>query len=270
MSTPTALAVIGGGHMGSAIVRGVVRAAVLDAGRLVVAEPDPARQAPLALEGCRVEASARRALEQAGRDAAVLLAVKPQVFDRVADELGLLDGRLVISVMAGVRAADLARRLQGRVVRLMPNLAVSIGQGVIALSPGPGAAEADVDWVRALISPLGLVEPIDESLMDAFTALAGSGPAYLFYLAEGLIQGAVAAGFSPDVADRVVRQTLRGAAELLAGDEHVSAGEWRARVTSPGGTTAAGIAVLEEAGARQALARAVLAARDRAARLSRA
>lgn len=271
MSTPTALAVIGGGHMGLAMVRGVIRAGLLDPQRVAVAEPDYSKHPLLALEGCRVERSAAAAIAAAGADSAVLLAVKPQIFPAVADELtGKVDKRLVVSIMAGVRSGTIAERLRGRVVRVMPNLGVAVGTGMSALAPGPGATPADTAWVRALLETMGLVEGIDESLMDAFTAVAGSGPAYLFYLAEGMARGAVDAGFDPAVAERIVRQTLRGAAELLGDDEGLSAAGWRARVTSKGGTTAAAAATLDAAGVMDAVARAVVAARDRGAELSRA
>lgn len=255
--------------MGSAIARGVIRAGLLDAGRVVVAEPDVAKHPLLALEGCVVESSACAGLERAGEGSAVLLAVKPRDFQALAEEMGRVGNRLVVSVMAGVGSRTVAERLGGRVVRVMPNLGVSIGAGMTALAPGPGATADDAAWVRGLFEAMGRVEEIDESLMDAFTAVAGSGPAYLFYLAEGMTRGAVAAGFEPGVADRIVRQTLLGAAELLAGDEGLSAPDWRARVTSPGGTTAAAIAVLNDADALGTLQRAILAARDRGAALSR-
>ncbi|MBM4108966.1 MAG: pyrroline-5-carboxylate reductase [Phycisphaerae bacterium] len=269
MATPDALVVIGGGHMGSAIVRGVVRAGFLEPGRVVVAEPDAARHPLLALEGCRTEASAGTAIGRAWPGAAVLLAVKPQVFPRVAREIGrALDGRLVVSVMAGVRSGGVAQALGGRVVRVMPNLGVSIGVGMSAIAPGPGATGEDEAWARGVFETLGRAEAIDESLMDAFTAVAGSGPAYLFYLAEGMVKGAVEAGMEPEVADRVVRQTLLGAAELLAGDEGLDAARWRARVTSKGGTTAAAVEVLDSGDAMNAIVRAIVAARDRGAELS--
>jgi pyrroline-5-carboxylate reductase len=268
MSTPTGLALVGGGSMGSAIARGVIRAGLFEASRVVAAEPDAAKHPSLALEGCRVESTARAAVERGGDGAAVVLAVKPQVFPAVAEDLGRLEGRLVVSVMAGVRGATIARRLGGRVVRVMPNLGVSIGVGMSAVSAGPGATAEDVAWVRGVFETMGQVEVIDESLMDAFTAVAGSGPAYLFYLAEGMTRGATAAGLRPETAERVVRQTLLGAAELLACEEGVGASEWRARVTSPGGTTAAAVSTLEGARVLDAIARAVLAARDRGAQLA--
>lgn len=252
--------------MGGSVVRALAAARLVPADRLVVAEPDPARRAVFALEECRAVGDAPAALRFAGPDAPLLVAVKPQAFDALALELaGAVGDRLVISIMAGVRAGRVRSALGGscRVVRVMPNLPVSIGLGMSAVAEGPGATRNDLALARAVFETMGIVETIDEDLMDAFTALAGSGPAYLFYLAEGLVSGAITAGFTPEAADRIVRQTLRGAAELLASDAGITPAEWRQRVTSKGGTTAAACTLLDTRGARQAIHDAVLAARDR-------
>jgi pyrroline-5-carboxylate reductase len=266
----TGLAVLGGGNMGGSVVRALAASGFVPGQRLVVAEPDATRRAVFALEECRAVGDAASALRHAGPDAPALIAVKPQAFETLALELaGAVGERLVISIMAGVRAERVRTALGGacRVVRVMPNLPVSIGLGMSAVTPGPGATPKDLALTRAVFETMGRVEPIDESMMDAFTALAGSGPAYLFYLAEGLLNGAVSAGFTPDAADRIVRQTLLGAAELLASDAGVTPTQWRERVTSKGGTTAAACTLLDARGVMRAIHDAVLAARDRGSEL---
>jgi pyrroline-5-carboxylate reductase len=201
----------------------------------------------------------------------VLLAIKPQVFAKsgveLARELGAV-GR-VVSVMAGVEAGSVAGVFGGaRVVRTMPNLPALVGQGCTAIAAGPGAGARDVEWVERVFGAVGRVVRIDESLMDAFTALAGSGPAYLFYLAEIMRDAGIAMGMEPGDADAAARQTLAGAAAMLASSS-ARPEELRAGVTSPGGTTAAAIAALEAAGVKAAWMKAIAAARDRGAELAK-
>lgn len=274
------IAVIGGGVMGRAIIEGGVRAGVLRAEAVGVAEPDPGRRGWFEAMGCVVGESAGEVVgacdrrgAQAGvvESAAIVLAVKPQMFESVGEELGPVvragGERHVVSIMAGVRAGRIAERLgeRARVVRAMPNTPGRIGQGVTGIAAGPGATEADVAMASRLFAALGpVVERIEESLMDAFTAVAGSGPAYLFYLAEAMERAARAVGFEPAMARRVVGQTLRGAAGLLENEAGADdPAVLRAAVTSKGGTTAAAIASLEAAGVMEAWVGAIVSARDR-------
>lgn len=211
-----------------------------------------------------------------GDDTVVVLAVKPQMFAAVAAELApIMSGRserCVISIMAGVRSATIRERLgdRARVVRAMPNTPARVGQGVTAIAAGPGATEGDMAIAGRLFAALGpVVVRIDEGLMDAFTAVAGSGPAYLFYLAEAMERAAVEVGLDAAMARRVVAQTLRGAAALIDGDGQGDPGLLRAAVTSKRGTTAAAVASLERDGVMECWVRAIVAARDRGAELGR-
>jgi pyrroline-5-carboxylate reductase len=269
------LAIIGGGTMGHAIAARASRAGLFSA--LLVAEPDAARHAILRAAGATPLPSAGdagRALadqEPQPGSGVVLLAVKPQVFPAVASELApLMDRpRLVLSIMAGVRSASIHAALgpNARVVRLMPNTPGVIGQGVTAISTTPGATLADADLARRLFSQLGLVVPVEEDLLDAFTALAGSGPAYVFYLAEAMVASAVELGFDPATASRVVRGVIAGAGALLQNSPDEPA-TLRAAVTSKGGTTQAACAVLDSRAVHAAITDAIRAGRDRARELS--
>lgn len=241
--------------MGAALLRGVAGA--------IVAEPDPARRAAVQSMGAAVVSGVGEALRASHADAMVVLAIKPQVFSEVAAEArGELGGRLVLSIMAGVTLERLRRELgTDRVVRSMPNLPAAIGRGITAIAREGGTRE-DRQRAAALLRGVGETIEIDETLMDAFTAVAGSGPAYLFHLGEAMVCGAEAAGFDHSTATAIVRRTLAGAAEMLAEDPR-EPDQLRAAVTSTGGTTAAALGVLEGAGWCAATSRAILAARDR-------
>jgi len=280
-STPVSppLAVIGGGNMAQAILAGFRAAAPTHAFAAAVAEPDAAkhpRLAPLADAVVPDGPAALRWLrerETPDLPGQVLLAVKPQSLPGVAAEWRphLDRRRVVISILAGTPTRTIRDLLgpNAAVVRAMPNLPARIRQGATAICLGDGAAPGDDDFALALFRGIGpLVLRIDESLMDAFTAVAGSGPAYLFYLAEGMLHAAVRLGFEQEVALRIVTATLDGASAMLSAAE-VSPAELRARVTSKGGTTAAAMAVFEEARTLETIVTAIRAARDRGAELAR-
>ncbi|TVQ31222.1 MAG: pyrroline-5-carboxylate reductase [Phycisphaeraceae bacterium] len=273
------LVVIGGGAMARAIIEGAASAESARPARFVVCEPDAGRRAiferPDAFGG-RIMATAARVedlgphLESA---APLLLAVKPQVFPDVASTLAPLmggEGRVVISILAGTRSARIREALGGgaRVVRVMPNTPARIGEGMSAVALGAGTQPGDEALAMSLFDACGEVVRIDESLMDAYTALAGSGPAYVFYLAEAMAKAGVEMGFDEQTADRIVRQTIRGAGMLLASSEE-SASELRAAVTSKRGTTEAATNSMDESGVMESIVHAALAARDRGAELGR-
>ncbi len=176
--------------------------------------------------------------------------------------------RRVLSIAAGVGTAALAATLGGdvAVVRAMPNTPALVGEGASAICAGPSAGNDDLDWAEMLLGSVGTVVRVPESSMDAVTGLSGSGPAYVFLLAQAMVEAGIAAGLPAEVSDRLTRQTLLGAARLLATSDEVPQ-ELRAAVTSPNGTTAAGIAVLEERGFPSAVLDAVAAAAARSAEL---
>lgn len=268
---PVPLLVIGGGAMAQAILRGALDAGALDPGRIVVCDPDATKHDALRALGVRVEHATASAMDAAHPGAVMLLCVKPQMLATVAEEIGArrFDG-LAVSILAGARSHRVREALGGtaRVVRVMPNTPAQLRMGVSAVALGAGATPEDADLAASLFAAVGAVVRIDEGMMDAFTALAGSGPAYVFYLAGAMQRAALEMGFDATQGDEIVRATIEGAAALLARDRGVTADELRARVTSRKGTTQAATDAMDEAGVMDAIVRAVLAARDRGAALS--
>jgi pyrroline-5-carboxylate reductase len=197
----------------------------------------------------------------------ILLAVKPQSLEEVGSEFAQALGskrRVVVSILAGTPTAKIQSALGGKVVviRTMTNTPAQIRRATTAIALGAGASEADGELASDLFASLGRVVQIPEEMMDAFTAVAGSGPAYLFYLAEAMTRAAIEIGFDSDTASWIVRWTLAGSAALLDATDQPPA-TLRAAVTSRGGTTAAATAVLDEAQVIEAFVRAIGAARDR-------
>jgi pyrroline-5-carboxylate reductase len=280
---PLRLAFIGGGAMARAIMEGARRASgPEDQPVFLVAEPDPARRAELATAGlARTVPAAEALIGPVGRREVdgVVLAVKPQAFPGVAGELrdaGGLPSTLAISVMAGTRIATIAAALFGeegigRVIRVMPNTPARVGLACSAIASGPTASAADRALAQRLFAGVGTTLELAEDLMDAFTAVAGSGPAFVFAYAEAMIRAAVGVGIDPAQADAIVRQVIAGSAALMqerVGGAMPEIAGLRRAVTSPGGTTAAGLAQLETAGFAEAIMGAVIAARDRGRALS--
>lgn len=274
------MAVIGGGNMSQAIVFAGLDADAPWAARIVVAEPDAAKRAMFTCRGVHAHATVVAAMaeamqrEESGEAAAILLAVKPQVLHEVAPAIrDMTAGRshVVFSVLAGMTTARLCEALgsQHRVVRAMPNLPAAIREGITAVCRGNTAREDDLAAAEAIFKAIGpTVLRLDESLIDAFTAIAGSGPAYVYYLAESMTLAAEQLGLSHDAAKLAVTQTLVGAVKLLTSSGKLPQ-ELRAAVTSRGGTTAAAINVFEERGVREIVAQAAAAARDRGRELGR-
>jgi pyrroline-5-carboxylate reductase len=204
--------------------------------------------------------------------AVVILAVKPQVMDAVMAEIApVVSRQLFVSIAAGVSTARLEAGLgrRARVVRVMPNTPALVGAGMAVLVRGRRATAADERLVTALFGGVGEVARVrDEALMDAVTGLSGSGPAYVYRFAEGLIAGAVAEGLAEPVARRLTYQTIRGAAAMLQ-ETGRSPEELRAMVSSPGGTTLAGLRALDDSGFVTTVAAAVATASRRSRELGR-
>lgn len=249
--------------MGTALVGGLVGGG-WDASSIVVVEIDPDK---------------RRALESGfgvltsdsivGGEGAVV-AVKPGDVAAVCARLAEAGTRRILSIAAGVTLTSL-RAAAGDsmvVVRAMPNTPALVREGVTAICALDTCAEADLAWAESVLSAVGVVVRVPESQMDAVTAVAGSGPGYVFLVAEALLAAAVDAGLPHDVADALVRQLFRGAGILLAGSDE-SPSTLRERVTSPNGTTAAGLAVFESAGLREIVNKAVRAAAARSVEMGK-
>ncbi len=260
----TQLAFIGAGNMAEAIARGLLKAKVLEAGDMVAADPADARRA-LFQDELGIEAVSDAAAV-AGRAATVLLAVKPQQFDAaigpVADRFG--PGTLLLSICAGLSTTRIEAAVAGgtRVVRSMPNTPMLVGCGMSAICAGAEATEADLDLAERLLGAASTVVRVPEELMDAVTAVSGSGPAYFFYLAELLAEAAKAVGLPEGQAVTLARTTFEGAARLLA-ETGADAADLRRKVTSPGGTTEAALKTFQAKGLADVIAAGVTAARDR-------
>lgn len=263
------IGLVGCGNMGSALASGALDAG-LSPQALLVYDIDADRAAKLAALGATAVDDPRGLVERCD---IVVLAVKPQSLRDALPPIAELFGpaKLLISILAGVRTAALEEMLPPGtpVVRAMPNTPALVRMGFTALCKGSRATEDHVAQARELFSCVGEVFMFDEDDMDAVTAVSGSGPAYVFYLIETLAEAGVRVGLPQEIADRMALATVRGAAELQARTGE-SAAELRRRVTSPGGTTEAALAVLAERGWAKALVDAVAAARRRSRELSSA
>ena len=258
----SALLIVGGGRMGEALVGGLL-AAGRPAGELVVVEVSSSRRQELAAAHPGVVV-----VEAVVPTAAAVLAVKPGDVPAAARAVADAGAHRVLSVAAGVttRAIEAAAGRQLAVVRAMPNTPALIGAGAAAISPGSAAGEEDLAWAEEVLGAVGGVVRVPETALDAVTGLSGSGPAYVFLVAESMVEAGVLAGLSRDVAETLTFQTLLGSSRLLV-DRSSSPAELRAAVTSPGGTTAAGLRELERRGVRAAFLEAVNAAAARAREL---
>ncbi|MFT3852224.1 MAG: pyrroline-5-carboxylate reductase [Ilumatobacteraceae bacterium] len=249
------LMVMGGGNMGAALVGGLLAAGWATPGELAVVEVVGGRRAELADLFPDVEMVA-----EAVPAAAALIAVKPGDVPAAVTSAVAAGARRILSIAAGVRVdvLEAAAGVSVAVVRAMPNTPALVGQGAAAICGGSSATDADLDWAASILESVGTVVRVPESQLDAVTGLAGSGPAYLFLVAEALTEAGVLAGLARPVAEALVRQLLVGSAALLA--ERGDAAALRAMVTSPGGTTAAGLRALEDRAIRAAFIDAVMAA----------
>ena len=254
---------IGGGNMANAIIGGLVRDG-FDAAAVAVVEPLDAARAQLAQKSGVRAVAAIDQLNVLGD--VVVLAVKPQ---QMREAIRPLAGRLgeatVLSIAAGLRAADLARWLGGhaRIVRCMPNTPALIGAGITAACAPAAVDAAGRAAVERILRAIGSVVWVDdEGLLDAVTAVSGSGPAYVFYFMEALRDAGRALGLSAETAAQLTLETVLGAAKLASGSSE-DVGVLRERVTSKGGTTEAALKSMAADGVKEAIARAVKAANDR-------
>jgi len=269
------LLIVGGGKMGGALLGGLLRAGWTGVEDLAVIEPLPERRAELEAvhPGLRTHAAPEPGLlDESGGDrlTGAVLAVKPDAADGAARALGATGVTRVLSIVAGVPAARLEVALGGEpvVVRAMPNAPALVEAGVTAMSGGSFATSSDLAWAEHVLSAVGTVVRLPERQLDAVTGLSGSGPAYVFLMVEALVEAGVQMGLSREDSRVLVVETLAGSAALLketGKDPEVL----RAMVTSPAGTTAAGIRTLEARAVRSAFMEAVAAATERARNLHR-
>jgi pyrroline-5-carboxylate reductase len=260
------LVIVGGGNMGAALAGGLLANGIVAADRLAICETLGARREQLAEQFAGVYIG-----DDVPACRAAVLAVKPGDVADAAAVAAASGARRLLSIAAGVRIAAIEQAAASddvAVVRAMPNTPALVGEGAAAISGGSAASDDDLTWAERILGGVGLVVRVPEELLDAVTGLSGSGPAYVFLVAESLIDAAVDAGLPQELAAALTIQLLVGSAKLLA--ERGDPAALRAMVTSPGGTTAAGLRVLDERGLRQAFVEAVRAATQRSRELSQA
>lgn len=261
------LGIIGGGIMGQAIARGAVHARIIDPARLIVADSHPDRFEEIGRIGCRVTTDPTDVLDTEH----LLLAVKPQQFGTLMASLPpLAHSMIVYTIMAGIHSTTIRDHLgeHARVVRMMPNTPCQVGEGMTGIALGAGAQPGDEHFAHTLFEALGKTVTVDESLMHAVTAVSGSGPAYVYLLAELMEQAAAQLGFDDATAQLLVVQTIIGAGRMLR-EQGDTPAVLRKRVTTPNGTTAAAMDVMLERDLPGTLIDALRAARDRGEELGR-
>jgi pyrroline-5-carboxylate reductase len=216
--------------------------------------------------------AAKNAEDLARRSDYIVIAVKPQDAKAAiaAAAPAVTDAKIIISIMAGITTSNIISMLEkpAKVVRVMPNIAVAVGEGALGIAANYLLSTDELAAVQALLEPLGTVVQVNEEQMDALTALSGSGPAFFLAFLEGMIDGGVKMGLPRDKATELAVQTVKGTVTLLR-KEKMHPAVMREMVTSPGGTTIAGLAVLEEKGFKGSVIRALEAAQARSKELSR-
>jgi pyrroline-5-carboxylate reductase len=264
------IGVIGAGKIGSAIARGMIRSGLVTKDQVMASDVSDALRQSIAHElGVKATPDNRKVADFAD---IVILAVKPQIVDAVAKEIAgkLGKAKLLVSVAAGVPLTRIEGNLPrgARVVRVMPNIACVVGAGAAGFAAGAHATAADLEKVAAILNSFGVGIAVEEKYLDAVTGLSGSGPAYVFLFIDGLADGGVQAGLSRDVALKLALQTVYGAARMaLESTKHL--GALKDEVTSPGGTTIAGLHALEQKGFKGIVMDAVVSATKRSQELGK-
>ncbi|MDF7808381.1 pyrroline-5-carboxylate reductase [Pontiellaceae bacterium B12219] len=258
---------IGAGNMAEAIIAGIVGNEVVSVDDVCVSDISEERLEHFE-SGFGIQTSTSNASAVAGADV-VVLSVKPQVFPSVWPEIeaALKPEALVVSIMAGIPSAKIAGDKPIRVVRVMPNTPSLVGIGAAGIAAGEYATEHDVQIACSLLGAVGVAKIVTEEEIDAVTALSGSGPAYVFYLLESMLEAADQMGLEAGVSRELALATVVGAASLMQATGE-SAAELRAKVTSKGGTTHAAISSLEESGVKASIIAALKAAQARSIELA--
>jgi pyrroline-5-carboxylate reductase len=270
MSRVYALGFVGAGNMAEAIARGAIEKGVLEPGAMIASDPSAPRQQVFEKLGIKVVDTNAEVIALSGQ---VMLAIKPQVLPELAGDLAANGGgdQVMISIMAGIGTEKLSETITGhtsqssdfkpRIIRVMPNTPMMVGLGMAGLAVGEHAQAGDEALAMKLFGAAGEVVRVEEKLMDAITAVSGSGPAYVYYLAEAMEKAASELGLG-EHGRLLVSQTILGAARMLA-DSPDTAAELRRKVTSPGGTTAAALGHMDAHKLVDVIADAVTAAEAR-------
>ena len=269
MLTGKKIAIIGGGKMGSIIAQGLISGEIISQKDITITDIDAAR---LKFIRSQMGLQASPANKETAKNAdIVILAVKPQNMAQTLKEIAaaINKSKIVISIAAGITTGFVEGYLAKgvRVVRVMPNTPALVGKGATAVAKGAKATAADIKLARTIFDAVGITVEVDEKLMDAVTGLSGSGPAYCFLIIEALADAGVQMGLPRELSLQLAAQTMLGSAILcLQGDKHPA--QLKDMVTSPAGTTAAGLQVLEEGKIRATLIAAVEAATKRSKELA--
>ena len=255
------LGFIGGGKLAGSVMRGLVRAKFCAAGEILVSEPFEATRTALRDElGIAVAAGNDEVAEKAE---VILIGVKPGVvLEVVAGMASVIENKLVVSLAAGIRVTSMEGKAKARFMRAMTNTPAAVCQAATAIARGARTSEEDMARAREIFSTIGFVAEVKEEQIDAVTALAGSGPAFVYTVIEALADGGTNCGLPPEISLGLATQTVRGAAQLAL-ESGLSPEELRRMVITPGGTTAAGLAVMEKEGTASGLRGAVEAAAAR-------
>ena len=268
MTALQSIGMVGGGQMGEALIRGLMESGLTEAASIIVAEPAASRRDYL--ETNYQVRTTESTAELAGASQVIILAVKPQVMEPVLTlyREHLSARHLLISIAAGVTLSQMERCLseQMRIIRVMPNTPALVLAGASAISGNKNASREDMAVCSQIFSAVGTCVEVPESLLDAVTGLSGSGPGYVFTFLEAMIDGGVLAGIPRPLAEQLALQTLYGSAKL-AMESGEPAAVLKGRVTSPGGTTIAGLQVMERDGLRGTMMAAIKAATDRSKEL---
>ncbi len=267
------LGFLGGGRMGEALIQGILKSGIMAAADILVTDPDAERRVYLdETYGVNTYDSSESEHIWSGCTT-VILAVKPQIMKDVLLEAKdrINDSHLLISIAAGIQSSFIAAHLAGsncRIIRVMPNTPAFVLEAASALSPGPRATQEDMDTAVVIFNSIGKSIILDEKYFDAVTGLSGSGPAYVFTFIEALIDAGLKVGLNRTDAELLVTQTILGSVKLaMSSKEHPA--QLRAMVTSPGGTTIAGLHELEAAGFNGIIMDAVEAATERSKELGK-
>ena len=266
-SNSICLSIIGGGVMAEAILSRLLEQNVFTANTVLVSEPRAERRDFLA-QKYQVEVTANNQTAVSAGEV-LLLAVKPQVFNSVVADVKFNPDSLVLSILAGVTLNKLEQAFpQQPVIRVMPNTPATVGAAMTAIAAGTAVKQEHIEQARSIFTAVGEVVEVPESLMDAVTGLSGSGPAFVAMAIEAMADGGVASGLPRAIALQLAIQTVLGTATLLK-ETQMHPGELKDLVTSPGGTTIAGVAKLESKGFRSALIEAVKTATERSQELGK-
>ena len=269
MDYKSSIAFIGGGNMAEALAGGIARARIVPAESIIVSDPVAERAVYLSQQ--HGFTTTEKNTQAAVGGGTIFLAVKPQVLPDVLEEIApsINSEQLVISIAAGITLEYLEKSLPGiPVIRSMPNTPALVGSGATVISPGQRVHADMTHWAVELFQAVGTCHVLPEDLLNSVTGLSGSGPAYIFLLAEALIEAGMSVGIPAGESAGLVKQTILGAARLMMETEKTPT-ELREMVTSPGGTTMSGLAALDEAGFSETIVEAVMAATERAKELGK-